>query len=134
MRSSSRAVLIVIFVLGLSAASAAQSVEETLDVLESAVTELQSSVDDLEQYRSGLEDEDLTEALHDVREARSTMRSVAISLLIGSVDVRRAGDFDRVKAAIRMIMPELGPALDGERPKLAATPPPKSRRKPRIQP
>jgi prefoldin subunit 5 len=76
-----------------------ESVEDVINTLEATIQELQDAQDTLEQYRSDVDD--LDEALNALHEAKRTMRTEAISLLLASVEVRKKGDFDRVMTAIR---------------------------------
>jgi hypothetical protein len=104
----------------------AQSVEETADVLEGSISELQDALDEIEGYRSGLEDEDdLPSAVAALARARKTMRMEACSLLLASVEHRRAGDFDRVMSALKIVAPEIFNRSTGRPPERNPTARPK---------
>jgi hypothetical protein len=88
------------------AAGYAQSINETADSIDSAIADLQSARDDLEDYQ-GTSDDDLAGALASIKSAHQTMHSTAISLLIESHDSGRGDERDRTLAALRLLEPRL---------------------------
>lgn len=103
-------VLIIILGLMLNAAAttpvAAQSVNETADDLESAISELQDVLDEVEGFR-GSADDDLAGAVRAIRNARQTMRSTAITLLVASLSPKRPEEYERTMAALRILEPKI---------------------------
>ena len=103
-------VLIVILGLMLSATAtspvAAQSVNETADDLESAISELQDVLDEVQGFQ-GSADDDLAGAVRAVRTAHQTMRSTAIRLLLASLSSKRPAEFERTMAALRLLEPKI---------------------------
>ena len=105
MRTFLVAIVFVLAVLSVTSASA-QSIDETADSLETAISDLHSALDDLEDYRGSAAD-DLSAAMRSVRNARRTMHSTAISLLISSMDPRRPKESQRTVDALRILAPKL---------------------------
>jgi ABC-type transporter Mla subunit MlaD len=105
--------ILLFLLLGTAVTVAAQSIDDTADSLDTAISDLQASRDDLESYE-GAADDDLAGATQAVREARHTMRSTAISLLISSLDHAPEEESRRTMAALKLLEPRLfeerGPA------------------------
>ncbi len=90
---------------GVTTAFASESIEETTSALEDAIAELDDARENLEYYRYDLEGADLRAALSDVEHAKRTMRSVACSLLLASIDTGQAADFKKVPGALKVLEP-----------------------------
>ena len=83
-----------------------QSVEEIAESLESVTSELQDELDNLEEYRYE-SDVEPNSAVFAIKNAKSTMRSVAISLLLESIDHSKKDDYHRVFSALKALAPEI---------------------------
>jgi type II secretory pathway component PulM len=84
----------------------AQTFDDTIDPLETAINDLQSALDDVESARSSAED-DPGNAVKAIREAQRKMRSTAISLLLASTDPqRRLKEYQRTRDALRILEPK----------------------------